>query len=116
MTLHELSVVGGVTYPYRSVPLSRQVFSWPFARLTLGPTAIIVGPRGWLQGAVKPTVIPYEAVTRVERSMPPAFLRYAETLRFRSDREEWDRLSFSAFPGRVDKVVTGLLQRGIRVR
>jgi len=65
---------------------------------------------------VKPTVIPYEAVSRVERVTPPDLLRFAEGLRFRSDRVEWDRLYFSAFRGRADEVVAALRARGIAIR
>jgi hypothetical protein len=116
VTFERTSAVGGLVYPYRRVPLARGRFSWPFARLTLGPAEIILGPRGWLQRVVKPTVIPYQEVTRVERIIPPALLRYAEGLRFRSDRDEWDRLYFSSFPGRVHQLVAALRNRGVEVR
>lgn len=64
---------------------------------------------------MKPTVIPYEAVSRVERVAPPAFLRYAEALRFRSENDKWDRLYFSSFTDRVDQIVAALRKRGIKV-
>ena len=111
-----LTVVGGVVYPYRRIPLSRGNFSWPFGRLTLEPTGVTLGPRGWLQRIVRPITIPYEDLTRVERVVPPSFLKYAEGLRFRSRREEWDRVYFSTFPRRAHRLVAALRLRGVEVR
>lgn len=112
-----ITTVGGVVYPYRRIPLSRGNFSWPFGRLTLEPAGVTLGPRGWLQRIVRPITIPYEDLTRVEWVVPPAFLpKYAEGLRFRSRREEWDRLYFSTFPRRVHRIVAALRSRGVEVR
>jgi hypothetical protein len=111
-----MSVVGGLVYPYRRISLARGRISWPFARLTLGAETITLGPRGWLQRVVKPTLVPYRELTHVERVVPPAFLRYAEGLRFRSDHDEWDRLYFSSFPGRVEQVAAALRSCGVEVR
>ena len=69
-----------------------------------------------LQRVVKLTVIPYDEVSRVERTEPPAFLNYSEGLRFRSDRDEWDRRYFSLSPGRMDEVVEALRKHGVTIR
>jgi hypothetical protein len=54
-----LSVVGGIVYPYRRIPLAKGNFSWPFGRLTLSSTGVVLAPRGVLARVVRPIEIAY---------------------------------------------------------
>jgi hypothetical protein len=111
-----LSVVGGIVYPYRRIPLSKGNFSWPFGRLTLSSSGVVLAPRGVLARVVRPIEIPFDDLLHVERRVPPGRVHWAEGLRFRCRSPERDRLYFSSWPGRIDELVRALEAAGVDVR
>jgi hypothetical protein len=113
-----LSVVGGIVYPYRRIPLSKGAFSWPFGRLTLSSAGVTLAPRGPLARIARSIEISYHDLLHVERVVPPgpAALHWAEGLRFRCRSPERDRLYFASWPKRIDEIVRALEAAGVEVR
>lgn len=110
-----LSVIGGVVYPRKRIPLSKGGFSWPFARLALYEDRVELRPRGIFARVGTVVVIPYALLSYIEVSSPPVIGLLGGTVFFRSTTGDFDRVSFSAWRPAFRKVVDELVAMGVKI-
>ena len=111
-----LSVIGGVTYPRKSIPLSKGALSWPFARLSLYEDRIVLGPRSALSSFQPTVAIPYSQISHIEVSSPPILGELGGTVTFRWSNDEFDRIAFSAWRSAFRTVLQQLADMGVTTR
>lgn len=109
-------MIGGVAYPRKRIPLSKGVFSWPFARLSLYEDRVELSPRGIFARMAAVVVIPHTLLNHIEISSPPIIGRLGGTVFFRSTEGDFDRVSFSAWRSAFRQVVNELGAMRVRVQ
>lgn len=115
-TRESLKIVGGIVYPRRRGPLARGWVSWPYARLTLDASGVMLAPRGLLKPFFPHVGYRYGELAFVKRVVPPRFLHFAEEVRFQPVSAEARVVYFSTWPGQIERIVQALRSHGVDVR